>query len=85
VLDNKRLVSEKTNSGYQRDFRQLGMQLSDRLSPSEWAEVYKKLVYWELEINETEGKSYSRSIVRRCITPFCPPPRRMRAMPFSRA
>jgi CheY-like chemotaxis protein len=57
VLDNKRLVSEKTNSGYQRDFRQLGMQLSDRLTPSEWADVYKKLVYWELEINETEGKS----------------------------
>ena len=57
VLDNKRLVSEKTNSGYQRDFRQLGMQLSDRLTPAEWAEVYKKLVYWELEINETEGKS----------------------------
>ncbi len=33
------------------------MQLSDRLSPVEWAEVYKKLVDWELEINETEGKS----------------------------
>ena len=57
VLDNKRLVSEATNSGYQRDFRQLGMQLSDRLTPAEWADVYKKLVYWELEINETEGKS----------------------------
>ncbi|HEX8348492.1 MAG TPA: response regulator, partial [Hymenobacter sp.] len=57
VLDNKRLVSEKTNSGYQRDFRQLGMQLGDRLSPSEWADVYKKLVFWELEIDETEGKS----------------------------
>ncbi|RZK31335.1 MAG: response regulator, partial [Hymenobacter sp.] len=57
VLDNKRLVTEATNSGYQRDFRQLGMQLSDRLSPSEWVDVYKKLVYWELEINETEGKS----------------------------
>ncbi|RYU79056.1 T9SS response regulator signal transducer PorX [Hymenobacter persicinus] len=57
VLDNKRLVSEKTNSSYQRDFRQLGMQLGDRLSPQEWADVYKKLVYWELEIDETEGKS----------------------------
>ena len=44
VLDNKRLVSEKTNSSYQRDFRQLGMQLGDRLSPAEWADVYKKLV-----------------------------------------
>jgi CheY-like chemotaxis protein len=57
VLDYNRLVSEKTNSSYQRDFRQLGMQLSDRLSPAEWADVYKKLVFWELEINETEGKS----------------------------
>jgi DNA-binding response OmpR family regulator len=57
ILDNKRLVSEKTNSSYQRDFRNLGMAFGERLSYQEWAENYKKLVRWELEIDETEGKS----------------------------
>ncbi|MCX2739980.1 PglZ domain-containing protein [Pontibacter anaerobius] len=57
VLENKRLVSEKTNMSYQRDFRQLGMAFGERLSPGEWADIYKKLVYWELEIDETENKS----------------------------
>ncbi|MDQ3292021.1 MAG: PglZ domain-containing protein [Bacteroidota bacterium] len=57
ILDNKRLVSEKTNSSYQRDFRTLGMAFGERLSHEEWAENYKKLVRWELEIDETEGKS----------------------------
>src|SRR5690349_11999228 len=56
ILDNKRLVSEKTNSSYQRDFRTLGMAFGERLSHQEWAENYKKLVRWELEIDETEGK-----------------------------
>ncbi|GHA53171.1 T9SS response regulator signal transducer PorX [Pontibacter akesuensis] len=57
LLDNKRLVSEKTNMSYQRDFRQLGMSFGERLSSVEWADIYKKLVYWELEIDETENKS----------------------------
>ncbi|MFD2514230.1 response regulator [Pontibacter locisalis] len=57
ILENKRLVSEKTNMSYQRDFRQLGMAFGERLSQQEWADIYKKLVFWELEIDETENKS----------------------------
>lgn len=52
LIDNKRLVSEKTTSAYQQDFRKLGMALSDRLSYEEWVDVYKKLVFWELELEK---------------------------------
>lgn len=52
-LDNKRLISEKTTSGYQQDFRNIGMTLSDRLNTQEWVDVYRKLVYWELELGNT--------------------------------
>ena len=38
-LDNKRLVSEKTNTQYQQEFRQIGMMLGDRLGHAEWAEL----------------------------------------------
>jgi CheY-like chemotaxis protein len=53
LLDNKRLVSERTNLNYQQDFRNISMAFSENLDHEEWADVYKKLVYWELEINST--------------------------------
>lgn len=52
-LEEKRLVSEKASQGYQQDFRNIGMTLSDKLSWGEWVEVYKKLVYWELELEKS--------------------------------
>ncbi len=53
-LNQSRLVSQKTNSNYQQEFRQLGMQLGGRLDADEWTELYKKLVFWELELQEIE-------------------------------
>ena len=57
ILENKRLVSDQTTSGYQQEFRNIGMTLSDRLSWPEWIEVYRKLVFWELELNKTQDQS----------------------------
>lgn len=57
TLDNKRLVSEKTNTEYRKEFGQIGMTLSDNLKWIEWVEVYKKLVYWELEMDKAQDKA----------------------------
>src|SRR5690606_11038172 len=54
ILENKRLVTEKTTLSYQQQFRNLAMQYQDRISHEEWAEIYKKLIYWELELNESQ-------------------------------
>ncbi len=56
-LDNKRLVSEKTTSAYQQEFRNIGMTLSDKLSWNEWVDIYKKLVFWEIELEKTADQS----------------------------
>ena len=53
-LDTKRLLSEKALSGYQSEFGKIGMQISDANSFKDWAELYKKLVYWELELEQNE-------------------------------
>ena len=53
-LDTSRLVSEKSTSKYQQEFRQIGMQLNDRLDYQDWADIYKKLVYWELELDKSK-------------------------------
>lgn len=62
ILDNKRLIEEKTNLSYQQDFREISMSLSDKLSWQEWVEVYKKIIFWELEIDRTENKSMGELI-----------------------
>ncbi|MBD3636716.1 MAG: bifunctional response regulator/alkaline phosphatase family protein [Crocinitomicaceae bacterium] len=52
-LDSKDLVSQKTTSDYQMEFRQIGMQLNDRLNAKEWTDVYDKLVKWELKLEDS--------------------------------
>ncbi len=52
-LDEKKLVSEKSTSQYQQEFSPLGMRISSDLDHNEWADVYKKLVRWELELEKS--------------------------------
>ena len=52
-LDTTRLVSEKSTSNYQREFREIGMMLNDNLDNAEWIELYKKLVHWEIELDKS--------------------------------
>jgi len=56
IIEKSKLVSQKTNSNYQQEFRELGMQLNSRLDLDEWFEVYDKLVYWELKLNDIEDQ-----------------------------
>ncbi|WP_028891923.1 response regulator [Tenacibaculum sp. 47A_GOM-205m] len=51
-LDHSRLVSEKTTSNYQQEFRKISMDLAMVNSYEEWIELYKKLVHWELELED---------------------------------
>ena len=53
IVDNKRLVKEKTQSAYQQDFQKLFMRMQDYLDYNEWADLYKKLVFWELELEKS--------------------------------
>ncbi len=55
ILDNKRLISEKTSQGYLQDFRNISMAYNDRMNHEEWADIYKKLIYWELEMDQSEN------------------------------
>jgi len=56
-LENKKIVSEKRSFAYQQEFRNIGMEISNNLNHTEWVDIYKKLVRWELELarNDDEG------------------------------
>lgn len=55
IIDNKRLVAEKTTSAYQQQFRNLFMALNSNSDYNEWMDIYKKLVYWELEMQKSDS------------------------------
>lgn len=49
-LDNSRLVSEKTTSNYQQEFRKISLDLAMVNTYDDWIELYKKLVHWEIQL-----------------------------------
>ena len=57
ILDNKRIITEKTNLNYQKEFQKLSMDVVEAHHHQDWAEIYRKLVHWELKIDETGDKS----------------------------
>src|SRR5438128_5758398 len=55
IIDNRRLVAEKTPTAYQQQFRELFMSLNSNPDYNEWMDIYKKLVYWELEMEKSDS------------------------------
>lgn len=49
-LDHSRLVSEKTTLDYQKEFRKIAMDMAMVRSFEDWVELYKRLIYWEMEL-----------------------------------
>lgn len=50
------IISETTTVGYQQEFGRIDMQINDSLTADNWMEVYKKLVYWELELESSQAQ-----------------------------
>lgn len=53
----RRLQSERSTMNYQQQFREIGMQLGGGMGWDEWVEMYRKLVYWDLELSATEDEN----------------------------
>src|SRR6476660_5705706 len=55
IIDNKRLVGEKTTTAYQQQFRNLFMALNSSPDFNEWMGIYKELVHWELSLQRSDS------------------------------
>lgn len=55
IVDKKHLVREKTTSDYQQEFRQISLDIMDQPNVNSWADVYKKIVNWELKLDASES------------------------------
>jgi len=55
-IDTRRLVTRKTTSAYQTQFSQIGTQISLASDFNDWTELYRKLVFWERELENSDNE-----------------------------
>jgi DNA-binding response OmpR family regulator len=55
-LETKKLITRETTSAYQSEFSAIGMQINKASTYADWEEIYRKLVFWELELEKSEDQ-----------------------------
>jgi CheY-like chemotaxis protein len=55
-LHKSDIITETTTVSYRQEFNRIGMQLGEASSINEWMDIYKKLVYWELALEEGQAE-----------------------------
>lgn len=62
LLDSSKIITEKTVINYQQEFRTITMDMMNARDYEDWQEIYRKLVFWELELENIEDKALSEII-----------------------
>ena len=55
-IHRREIVTETVQTNYQQQFQHLSMQIMDCSSWQDWADIYRKLVRWELELSQTDSQ-----------------------------
>lgn len=53
-LDHSRIINAKTTYNYQQEFRNITQDIAEVKDHKGWIAIYKKLIYWELELEGIE-------------------------------
>lgn len=53
-LHGREIISDEMTNSYQQEFSRISSRINDSYSWDDWYEVYRKLVYWELELSHAE-------------------------------
>ncbi len=59
IIDERRLVREKTSSDYQQEFRQILMEINSGLDYRQWVDIYRKIINWEIKIDDSNSTGMS--------------------------
>jgi len=63
IVDNKRLVSEKTAADYQQEFRNIAIEINGGLDYDGWASIYRKIISWELKLDESKNSEMKEILI----------------------
>jgi len=50
IVDNRRLVAERTAAGYQRQLAAMYGEWDGQSDPEAWADIHRRLIHWELDM-----------------------------------
>ncbi len=64
-IHKKDIIQEQATSNYRSDFGQIGMQINESLSYENWVDIYRKLVFWELELANTQNEMDSLLMMQK--------------------
>ncbi len=53
IIDQKRLVTEKTTTDYRQEFSRIGSMTGSASSWHDWIELYRKIIFWESELEKS--------------------------------
>lgn len=59
------IITSATTVSYQQEFGRIGIQIGDSLTADDWMEIYKKIVYWELELEENQVQMQDMLIMQK--------------------
>jgi DNA-binding response OmpR family regulator len=63
IIDQKRLVTEKTTTDYRQEFTRIGNLIASANSCDAWADLYRKLVFWESELEKSADSGMSEILM----------------------
>jgi CheY-like chemotaxis protein len=52
-IETKQLITRETTSAYRSEFSKIGMKVNSASTFDNWVEIYKTLIYWELELEKS--------------------------------
>lgn len=62
-LNQSELLTQNTTMKYQREFSQLGMEIANANSYNDWIEVYRHIVYWEMQLANSKDHSLNELLL----------------------
>jgi len=57
ILDGSKIITEKAVVNYQMEFRNIAMDLMNARDFHDWTAIYKKLVHWEINLENIEDQN----------------------------
>jgi DNA-binding NtrC family response regulator len=59
ILDQRRLVTEKTTTDYRQEFSRISNMISTASTYDDWTDLYKKIIFWESELEKSTDPGMS--------------------------
>ena len=62
-VQNRQIISDKRVTDYQAEFGKIGLLINQANTFNDWVDIYKKLAYWELELDENTDQGMKEVLV----------------------